>query len=95
MPSRLVAVVADHGLVAGAEDFGQLEVVSWVRVCFLLKHLGQVNLLVNVARHIGELLGQVLRVTLVNNLVIVAPLNQLAEVEDLVDVVGLGLGELG
>lgn len=76
------------------DELGLLYVIFGYRVGFLLANVRQVEILVDVPLDVGELLRQVLRVALVDDLVVVASLLQLPEVEFVIDVVRVLLGEL-
>jgi len=82
-------------LVARLVHFGQAHVFHWHSVRFLSYADRDVDCRVDIALNIGEFFGHIIRVTLVDDLIIVAPLDQFAEVEDLVNVTGDRLGELG
>ena len=59
-----------------------------------LQDVRNVDLLIDIALNIGELFRRVRRVALEDDLVVVAALLHFAEIESLVDVVGLGYREL-
>ena len=73
---------------------GLLDVILWRCVSLRLQSDGSVNTAVDITINISELLWQIARVTLEDNLIIVASLHQFTVIELLVDIVRVLLHEL-
>lgn len=88
-------LVPSKCLITLHSELHHLDVVLGVGMSLLSKNVRDIDVGINVTLNIGKLLRQILRVTFVNNLVIVTTLLHLTEVKLFIDIIWCRHSELG